>query len=304
MELDDARALKALLFNRIVEPRKGIVFDTTIGGGFDTSVALGISMDSGGSFRVAVRIQGSVIPSTVQATLSAFNQAELDVRVIGMVRAAVRMGASISNHDRGAGTLACLVRDRASGTHCILSNDHVFGYTSGAPLENAVISPSREDGGRAGQDTVGHFVRGTRLQFDGSTNLVDVAIARLAEGVNVEVPVLPQYRYQANRGAVEPGGRRRVAKIGRTTGLTFGTVSALDIDALNVDFRLGQARFDDQFEITGVSGKFADEGDSGALVVDVVNGAAVGILFAVNDRGIGYANRLAPALAAMGVGLA
>ena len=66
---------------------------------------------------------------------------------------------------------------------------------------------------------------------------------------------------------------RPVRKVGRTTGVTSGSVTQVEVDRLRVD--LGEegdpheALFSDQFEVQGPEGRaFSDAGDSGSLIVD------------------------------------
>ena len=77
----------------------------------------------------------------------------------------------------------------------------------------------------------------------------------------------------------------RVAKSGRTTGLTCGAVTAVDVD-VNVDYFADCAEtrpyltklFTHQLALSG--DRFSDAGDSGALVVDAANAEPVGLFFA------------------------
>jgi hypothetical protein len=77
----------------------------------------------------------------------------------------------------------------------------------------------------------------------------------------------------------------RVAKSGRTTGLTCGAVSAVDLD-VSVEYfdDCAETRpyltkvFTHQLALSG--DRFSDAGDSGALVVDTANAEPVGLFFA------------------------
>ena len=77
----------------------------------------------------------------------------------------------------------------------------------------------------------------------------------------------------------------RVAKSGRTTGLTCGGISAIDLD-VTVDYFYDCAEtrpyltktFSRQLAISG--NQFSDAGDSGSLVVDAANAEPVGLYFA------------------------
>jgi hypothetical protein len=104
-----------------------------------------------------------------------------------------------------------------------------------------------------------------------------------------------------------PETNARVAKLGRTTGLTRGRVTAFELDNVIVGYDLGNLRFDNQIEIEGAAADpFSDGGDSGSLIVDdELRGVA--LLFAggdqggTNGRGLTYANPLAEVLARLRV---
>jgi hypothetical protein len=86
----------------------------------------------------------------------------------------------------------------------------------------------------------------------------------------------------------------RVAKSGRTTGLTCGSVSAVAVD-VSVDYYRDCAEtrpyltklFTDQVAMSG--DRFSDAGDSGAMVVDAGNAEPVGLFFAggIDTAGVG-----------------
>lgn len=102
----------------------------------------------------------------------------------------------------------------------------------------------------------------------------------------------------------------RVAKLGRTTGLTRGRVTAFELDNVTVGFDLGALGFDNQIEIEGGgSGPFSAGGDSGALIVGA-DRRAVALLFAgsdqggANGQGLTYANPIHAVLDALQIELA
>ena len=90
----------------------------------------------------------------------------------------------------------------------------------------------------------------------------------------------------------------RVAKSGRTTGLTCGRVTALDLDVA-VDYYGDCAEtqpyltktFTGQIAVSG--DRFSDAGDSGALVVDSANAEPVGLFFAGGIDGNGVSHAIA-----------
>jgi hypothetical protein len=85
----------------------------------------------------------------------------------------------------------------------------------------------------------------------------------------------------------------RLAKSGRTTGLTCSTVAAVDL-SVKVDYFKDCAETQPYFTKTftnqiGIGGdRFSDSGDSGALVVDAANAEPVGLFFAGGTDGDGH----------------
>jgi hypothetical protein len=101
-----------------------------------------------------------------------------------------------------------------------------------------------------------------------------------------------------------------VHKVGRTTGVRQGRVTAFELDGLLVEYDVGDVAFDNQIEIEGSGNRsFSDAGDSGSLIVDDQMLAAA-LLFAGSDhggrngKGLTYANPIAAVLKALKVKLA
>ena len=105
----------------------------------------------------------------------------------------------------------------------------------------------------------------------------------------------------------------RIAKSGRTTGLTCGRVAALDLDVAVDYYRdCGETRpyltktFTNQIDVTG--DRFGDAGDSGALLVDAANAEPVGLFFAggIDASGVshGIANPAPDVLTALSTQMA
>ena len=60
-----------------------------------------------------------------------------------------------------------------------------------------------------------------------------------------------------------------VHKVGRTTGVRHGRVTAFELDGVTVEYDIGVISFDNQVEIEGGGTRsFSDAGDSGSLIVD------------------------------------
>lgn len=74
----------------------------------------------------------------------------------------------------------------------------------------------------------------------------------------------------------------KVFKVGRTTGLTNGTITAVGTVVGPIPYDPGNCWFNQQFEIVGDHGTlFSDHGDSGSVIVST-NGEILGLLFAGN----------------------
>jgi hypothetical protein len=157
----------------------------------------------------------------------------------------------------------------------------------------------------------------------GATN-ADVAIAQVNSGaVSSSGSILELGAKQADGslaaappGISSTGGKGEaaplnltVAKSGRTTGLTCGGISALNLD-VTVDYYLDCAEtkpyltktYTNQLAISG--NQFSDAGDSGSLIVDASNAEPVGVYFAggADSSGVsqGVANPAADVLSELG----
>lgn len=126
---------------------------------------------------------------------------------------------------------------------------------------------------------------------------MDAAIARLHDPADVTPDIA---HIGAIGGVPQPADLyQSVRKHGRTTQHTIGVVMDLSAD-IRVRYGTRFAQFDGQVAVTGVGGSFSNGGDSGALVVDGVTRAPVGLLFA-GGGATTFVNPLAPILARFGV---
>lgn len=222
----------------------------------------------------------------------------------------IQLGTSGGNfNDESAqfccsGTLGALVRDK-KGRLYVLSNNHVLARTNRGRKREPITQPglvdadcllSINDGVAALTKRAGiHF--GARVQ-----NVIDAAIAQVIPG-----QVDPSGRILGigtlNAGIVQPAVGLSVKKSGRTSGLTQGTIAAVDVALLvSYDKVCGvgsqTALFLHQIRITpGDFGDFSQGGDSGSLVVEDVATCprAVGLLFA-GGGGDTFANPIANVL--------
>ncbi len=327
MQLDSVRELKHDLacsvlapWVRNVEPRRvafrgGPVARTSDRG----SLALGLTRRHAGDFALAVRLQDRILESgPLVETILQQARGEVDMRYIGQVtkrsipwhRQQTRpllIGSSISHLEVNAGTLGCFAKDRDSGATLVLSNNHVLANENRGQPGDAILQPSSGDGGESSQHTVGTLERFVALESSGP-NLVDAAVASLND-VEHDRRTLTDLGTLAGLGDPVLDEGTAVAKIGRTTGLTRGRVSAFEMDNVVVCFEMGFVRFDNQVEIEGVGGKpFSRGGDSGSLILDEEH-RAVALLFAGTEEGgaggggLTYANPLGTVLDSLAVDL-
>ncbi|MDB5672772.1 MAG: hypothetical protein JWO25_3731 [Alphaproteobacteria bacterium] len=332
MDKESVRALKAEMAEQVVRP---LLSDSKIVRSFGISptslrnvtaappgIALGIASGNGQrDYRLAVRVQRRTLQALpdLRARFEEQTRGEVDLRYIGRLekrqlpwyqtrRRPVQIGCSIGHYAITAGTLGALLRHNPSGETVILSNNHVLADEDRATVGDDILQPGRYDLGGRPADVVGTLLDAVPLQPRG--NLVDAAIARLAGGIDPDRLLLEGAGALAGvrDTPIEPGDA--AIKIGRTTGLTHGIVTAVELDDVVVGYDVGDLSFDRQIEIegTGASG-FSAGGDSGSLIMDS-EFRAFGLLFAGGDsggsngQGLTFANELATVLARLDLSLA
>ncbi|MEJ5945088.1 hypothetical protein WDZ17_07230 [Pseudokineococcus basanitobsidens] len=215
----------------------------------------------------------------------------------------LRPGLSIAQEAVTAGTLGAFVRREGDPRTYVLSDNHVLADSDRAAIGSGVLQPGPADGGTA-QDAVGRLTAAAPLQV-ATPNAVDAAVAVLADDVEVDAT----YPVGAITATALADDQLVVEKVGRTTGLTRGVVTAVELDGVAVGYPAGVLTFDDQVEVSGTDGAFSAGGDSGSLVYDPATGAAVGLLFAGSERGgpegsgLTFCNPVDAVLSALGVRL-
>ena len=228
------------------------------------------------------------------------------------------------NHivDCCSGTLGALVED-ASKRQYLLSNNHVLAKSDHASVGDTIVQPGLIDnnctplGYSAGSGQASSVAPVAQLTgwlpLSSKLTNADAAIAQVASrAADSSGSILELGAKQpdgvlaaAPPGISSTGGRGeaaaldlKVAKSGRTTGLTCGGVSAVDLD-VKVDYFLDCAEtrpyltktFTHQLAISG--NQFSDAGDSGALVVDAANAEPVGLYFAGGTDVLGVSQAVA-----------
>lgn len=202
-----------------------------------------------------------------------------------------------------SGTLGALVEDN-NGRQYVLSNNHVLAKSDHAAVGDAIVQPGLIDNNctpnGVGPGTVPVATLSAWVPLKSAQTNVDAAIAQVASRtVAGDGSILELGTRQADGtltaappGISSSGGHGetasldlRVAKSGRTTGLTCGGVSAVDLDVA-VDYFSDCAEtkpyttkmFTNQVGLSG--DRLSDAGDSGALVVNAGNAEPVGLFFA------------------------
>lgn len=274
-------------------------------------IALGIAAGTtAGDYRLAVRIQHrDLLAGSRLAAIERAARNEVDIEYIGgLVKLSgdlatarrerpVSPGVSIGHYEITAGTLGAFVRVEGDDTPRVLSNNHVLADENRGAVGDEILQPGARDGGVPRHDRVAALERFVALDAS-KINDVDAAIAAL----DAEIDFNPEVEgIGAVQATAAPDEVEHVAKRGRTTGLTRGQISAIEVDGVVVRFSTGVLRFDGQIEISGAGGQaFSRGGDSGSLVVDPISRRGVGLLFAGSDQGgpdgvgVTYANPLAP----------
>lgn len=212
-----------------------------------------------------------------------------------------------------SGTLGSLIQDN-TGRQYLLSNNHVLARSDHAAVGDAIVQPGLIDNNCTpsgeGPGTVPVAALTAWLPLRSAQTNADAAIAQVASRtVDANGAILELGGRQADGAlAAAPPGvsstsgkgetaalQMKVAKSGRTTGLTCGSISAVSLD-VSVDYYRDCAEtrpyltkvFTNQVAMSG--DRFSDAGDSGALVVDANNAEPVGLFFAggTDEAGVGH----------------
>jgi hypothetical protein len=195
-------------------------------------------------------------------------------------------GSSVAHFRSTAGTIGAFVKT-GDGAICILSNNHVLAFCNAAALGDQILQPGPSDGGQPQKHTIAKLKTFVRLSPFG--NSVDCALGELIPGNHFDTMCAGR-----RPGGLAPATLGASAwKVGRTTGVTLGKVSALGLDDVPVRIGSNIVYFDNQIEITGDSSLFSDGGDSGSLIMTANGNHPFGLLFAgSNTTGKTYANNL------------
>ncbi len=265
----------------------------TVGGATTTSRAASVVLVNAAGVTSNPTSHQAQLPASIALGSSGGNNSDYDTR-----------GEQIA--DCCSGTLGALVED-ASKRQYLLSNNHVLARSDLASVGDAIVQPGLIDnncsplGDSNGITQVAPVAQLTGwLPLASKLTNADAAIAQItSRAVDPAGRILELGLKQADGtlaaappGISSTGGKGetgtldlKVAKSGRTTGLTCGGISAVDLD-VRVDYFHDCAEtrpyltktFSHQLGLSG--NQFSDAGDSGALVVDSANAEPVGLYFA------------------------
>lgn len=189
-------------------------------------------------------------------------------------------GVSVGHRNITVGTIGCLVEIAKS--RYLLSNNHVLADTNNGSIGDDILQAGPADDNNPANPAraVAELADFEPIDFL-NNNQIDAAIASLVDSAIVTADIMTLGFPSSS--IVPPILGKPVAKHGRTTGLTLGSIVDVSFDG-NVNFgTLLQPRnawFENQIGIQGNAGAFSAGGDSGALIVDHPDLNPVGLLFA------------------------
>jgi hypothetical protein len=195
------------------------------------------------------------------------------------------------------GTLGSLVT--RGGLLYILSNNHVLARSDQGVVGESIVQPSLVDNrcsanGLTQAGTLSQFVN---LETE-SAPRADCAMAEIITGAVDALGTIMQLGSEASGGlptdgtpnagpGVAPTVSRPVAKSGSATGITCGSILAIDT-SVSVTYQKGCATgstfdvlYTNQIDVTGTG--FSGEGDSGSLIVTQDTADPVGLLYGGSD---------------------
>lgn len=190
-------------------------------------------------------------------------------------------GISVASVRETAGTLGCFVYDAKDGTPYILSNWHVLHGPEGV-IGDDVVQPGPYDDNRTEKNRIGRLVR-SHLGVAGDCALASLDNRKYDPTVfDLDMPV-------TSLGKAELGDQ--VVKSGRTTGVTHGLVSRVEITVkMTYGGRVGEKRIG-CFEITpdlaapAPDNEISMGGDSGSAWLAKKDGKPTDIMLGLHFAG-------------------
>ncbi len=273
--------------------------------GLKDVVGAGVSMQADGSKKLLVLARDA---SAYQTVPKEINGMSTQIEIVGVIRASayntrgkyrpvVPAGVSIGNgRENSAGTIGAVVM--RNGIRYLLSNNHVLARQNHARIGEQIVQPGRADTRGIPTEAIAILSDYKPVSFTQNNN-IDAAIARYTGYHSYSVV---QQAFSPSQVITTAKAGQSVMKMGRTTGLTYGTVQSTNV-TIRVEFDGQTAIFTNQIFVKGNAGDFLQSGDSGSLLVTKDGAQPVGLLFA-GGEGSAFANPIKPVLDYFGVTLA
>ena len=237
--------------------------------------AVGVAPGKGKEYKLAVRIfrgADDCQKELLRGLGSHMKEIDLATGVRYKPRATVKPGGSIGHFKITAGTLGGFVED--DNHYYMMSNNHVFANSNQCFGGDAILQPGPVDADDGEPKQIGHLHKWFPLSKI-ARNGVDAAIATFSDDVEYFEP----WDYTGigrikKTHVTDRMSVTRVIKRGRTTGVRRGTVSAFELDGVQINYGTRSdpavVTFDDQIEIIGspASRDFSAGGDSGSFIID------------------------------------
>jgi hypothetical protein len=268
-------------------------------------VGTGEMKDANGDDKILVLARDASAYLTVPKTLDG---KPTHIEVVGEIKATayntrakyrpvIPSGVSVGNgRENSSGTIGAVVVK--NGIRYMLSNNHVLARQNNARIGEQIVQPGRADTRGVPTETVAILSAYKPVSFT-SRNTIDAAIARYTGWHSYSVV---DKAFAPSHTPVIAHSGQKVMKMGRTTGLTYGTVQSTNV-TIKVDFNGQTAIFENQIYIKGDYSEFLQAGDSGSLLVTQSGQNPVGLLFA-GGEGSAFANPIGDVLNYFGVTLA
>ena len=242
---------------------------------------------------VTVRVTGEF--QALTAVQAAPPSAHGRVKLTSLIRP-VPNGVSVGNNlECSAGTLGTGLI--IGGNTYALSNNHVFARQNAGAIGEVLVQPGRFDShpkcaDRTPTSQLGTLADFQRIDFAGGDNTIDAAVALPTTPLTCATP--DGFYGSPGTAVVDAAVGLSIQKVGRTSGLTTGSVAFINV-TVTVGYGGGRfAKFVNQVVTTsGIS----RPGDSGSLIVtNDASANPVALLFAGTSDGTTIANPIGDVL--------
>jgi len=252
---------------------------------------------------VTVEVTGEIttLPEVADASPRARPGGGGSVRPTDYARPAY-VGMSTGNaNECASGTIGAKISK--GGATYALSNNHVYARENAASPGETIYQPGRYDlncasGSQYAWGTLDSY---RSISWSGN-NTVDVALAKVNNATQLSASTPPGGYGTPSATTASASVGLAVMKYGRTTGLTTGTVTGINV-TIRVQYTDGIATFVNQVQIKGSQGAFSRAGDSGSLIVTQAGRNPVALLFAGGQTST-FGNPIGPVLQAVGGSIA